>query len=77
MGVGWLRLSEKEAIAQIRAKMVSPKVNKALALYPNECILPLVFPYKSKIAKDSDDRSATKKLKNSATQATQQKREAK
>lgn len=37
-GEGWLKLSEREAIAQMRARMVTAKVSKAFALYPNECI---------------------------------------
>ena len=35
-------MSEKEAIAHMRARMVTAKVSKALALYPNECIFVLV-----------------------------------
>ena len=38
MGEGLLRLSEKEAMAHIKARMVTAKVRRALALYPNECI---------------------------------------
>lgn len=43
MGVGWLRLSEIEAMAHMRAKIVTANVSKALALYPNECIFFLSF----------------------------------
>ena len=35
-------MSEKEAMAHMRARMVTAKVSKALALYPNECIFVLV-----------------------------------
>ena len=38
MGEGELRVSEKEAKAQMTARMVAAKVSKALALNPNECI---------------------------------------
>ncbi|KAL6294782.1 hypothetical protein ACE6H2_002924 [Prunus campanulata] len=34
VGVGWLRLSEIEAMARLRAKIMTAKVSKALALYP-------------------------------------------
>lgn len=39
-GEGELRLSEKEAMAHIRARIVKANVSKALALYPKECIFP-------------------------------------
>lgn len=39
VGVGELKLSEKEAMAHKRARMVMEKVSKALALYPKECIV--------------------------------------
>lgn len=37
-GEGRLKLSEREAKVHITASMVTPKVNTAFALYPNECI---------------------------------------
>lgn len=44
-GVGWLKLSEMEAMAHMRARIVTAKVSKALALYPNECIFVFFFSY--------------------------------
>lgn len=44
-GEGWLKLSETEAIAHMRARIVTAKVSKALALYPNECIFRFFFSF--------------------------------
>lgn len=38
MGDGKLKLSETEAMAHMRARIVTAKVSKALNLYPKECI---------------------------------------
>ena len=38
VGDGELRLSEREAMAHMRARIVTAKVSRALALYPKECI---------------------------------------
>lgn len=38
VGEGELKLSEKEAMAHISARMVTAKVSNALALNPKECI---------------------------------------
>lgn len=39
-----LRVSEKEAIAHIKARIVTANVRRAFALYPKECILSLSPP---------------------------------
>lgn len=43
-GEGVLRLSEREAMAHINARIVTANVNKAFALYPNECIFLFLLP---------------------------------
>jgi len=40
-----LRLSEREAMAHIKARIVTANVNRAFALYPNECIFVFCFVF--------------------------------